>query len=135
MANNNNKCPFEGIIFASSLKEAIENDASFLLEGVLCVSFYGRHIQEIYDPYGWLEVATPLDDVLAEIIDSLKPTLYICTSCGDVSLEQKSLADLTASDLPLLKRARTELTSFCGYCHTLPFMYDEDDPIREGWDD
>ena len=129
---NNNKCPFEGIVFASSLEEAIENDASFLLEGVLCVSFYGRRIQEIYDPYGWL---SPLDHALKEVIDRLKPNLYVCTNCGEPSLEQKSLADITASDLPLLRAARTELIPFCGYCHPLPFMYDEGDPIREGWDD
>lgn len=132
---NNKKCPFEGISFASLLEEAIQEDGSFLLEGVISITFFGHRIQDVYDPYGWLNIASPLDDVLADIIEKLQPALYVCTGCGDVSLEQKSLADLTASDLPLLKRARTELTPLCGYCHPLSFMYDEDDPIRNGWDD
>lgn len=128
---NNNKCPFEGIVFASSLEEAIQEDATFLLEGVVAITFYGRKIVDLYDPYEWLEKATPLDDALKEVIDRLKPTLYVCTQCGQISLEQKDIEYITFDDLPLLKGSKTELTPFCGYCHTLPFLYDDDDPINQ----
>ena len=66
---NSKKCPLEDLKYEKTLREAVIYGGNYLVEGVVALQFKERTgMCEVYDPYGWLNQLTPLDDTITSLL-------------------------------------------------------------------
>ena len=72
-------CPLKDLKYEPTLEKALIYHGNYLLEGVVALKFHCGEFT-IYDPYGWLLHATPLNDAISEIRSRIEEmdTNYPC---------------------------------------------------------
>ncbi len=62
-------------------------------------------------------------------LEWMLPAFCVCTQCGSMTVEEKSIEHLTPDELECLQIARTELYSYCGDCDPMLELYDDEEDL------